>query len=212
MKRLVRLAIRIYPRQWRERYGAEFAALLDQLPGRPGDLLDILWHGLKLRWQPRIIAEFAASAAVAFLLVWGSAQSAGSHAAARLAEAAFTALGVPVLRDGNLLLLASHQLSVGYSSSAAWAFIVLALLAAAHGVLMEMRLASRLFFLLGLVPVTIIACSIRIVITGVLAEANNVGSLVTAFGWVSFLIGAVTMLQLFRHLASAIRSPHRRER
>ena len=31
MNRLTRFAVRLYPKAWRERYGVEFAALLDEL-------------------------------------------------------------------------------------------------------------------------------------------------------------------------------------
>lgn len=41
--------IRLYPRRWRERYGEEFAALLQARPARPRDILDIVRSALEAR-------------------------------------------------------------------------------------------------------------------------------------------------------------------
>ncbi len=38
----MRPLIRLYPRAWRRRYGEEYAALLDELPPRPGIVIDVL--------------------------------------------------------------------------------------------------------------------------------------------------------------------------
>lgn len=42
MRLLIRLLARCYPRAWRRRYGAEFAALLAQLPPTPSSMADTL--------------------------------------------------------------------------------------------------------------------------------------------------------------------------
>lgn len=39
---MVRLLLALYPRAWRERYGAEFEELLEQLDLRPGDLAGVV--------------------------------------------------------------------------------------------------------------------------------------------------------------------------
>jgi hypothetical protein len=49
MKFLVSLAVLIYPREWRKRYGEEFAALLDDSGGGWNVLGDVLFGGLKMR-------------------------------------------------------------------------------------------------------------------------------------------------------------------
>jgi len=38
------LVVRLFPRAWRERYGAEFGALLEAIPMTPAVLLDVLGH------------------------------------------------------------------------------------------------------------------------------------------------------------------------
>jgi ClpX C4-type zinc finger protein len=46
--------VRLYPRAWRRRYGAEFQALLEQQPLGPGEVIDILRGALDahgMAWQ-----------------------------------------------------------------------------------------------------------------------------------------------------------------
>lgn len=42
----------LYPKAWRERYGEEFEALLEQRTGRPSDVLDIILGGVDARLHP----------------------------------------------------------------------------------------------------------------------------------------------------------------
>jgi len=44
---------RLYPRAWRRRYGAEFAALLEQQPLTPGLVLDVVRGALDARMRAR---------------------------------------------------------------------------------------------------------------------------------------------------------------
>src|SRR6185369_17203332 len=48
MKRRLRLAARLYPRNWRDRYGDEFEALLDDVSPSWGDAADILRGAVKV--------------------------------------------------------------------------------------------------------------------------------------------------------------------
>ena len=49
MKRLLRLAARLYPSAWRSRYGDEFAALLDDVDARWRDVLNVLTGALTMQ-------------------------------------------------------------------------------------------------------------------------------------------------------------------
>jgi uncharacterized membrane protein YeaQ/YmgE (transglycosylase-associated protein family) len=50
MKRATRFAARLlYPQQWRQRYGAEFDALIDDTAGSGADFLDVLSGGVAMR-------------------------------------------------------------------------------------------------------------------------------------------------------------------
>jgi hypothetical protein len=48
-----KLLIRLYPRAWRERYGNELLALLEQLPVTPSTVVDVLGGAVGARWQQR---------------------------------------------------------------------------------------------------------------------------------------------------------------
>jgi len=52
--RLARLLVRLYPRAWRERYGAEFAALLESGRGGVGTLANVVWSALGERIFPTV--------------------------------------------------------------------------------------------------------------------------------------------------------------
>jgi hypothetical protein len=41
-KRLARLLVRAYPEWWRDRYGSEYEALLEDVPARPREVADVL--------------------------------------------------------------------------------------------------------------------------------------------------------------------------
>ena len=49
MRTLMRWAARLYPATWRNRYAAEFDALLEDISPSLGDLCDVLGHVLRVR-------------------------------------------------------------------------------------------------------------------------------------------------------------------
>ena len=50
--RLAHLLVCLYPRPWRERYGAEFKALLETGPSGLGDSANVVWSALRERVFP----------------------------------------------------------------------------------------------------------------------------------------------------------------
>jgi hypothetical protein len=50
-ERLRRVLVRLYPRAWRDRYGAEFTALLEDSGGGWRFTLDVLWRGIAMRMR-----------------------------------------------------------------------------------------------------------------------------------------------------------------
>jgi capsular polysaccharide biosynthesis protein len=77
MKRAMKLLARLYPSGWRERYGAEFEALVEDAKPSARDAMDVLWGALKMQlttWTlTRIIVAFSIlgmiiAAAVSFVL------------------------------------------------------------------------------------------------------------------------------------------------
>ena len=73
MKRLLHFLARVYPRSWRERYGTEFAALLDDAQLRWLDIFDLLKGGLAMRLTrfriPATAAIFALAGGMAALRI-----------------------------------------------------------------------------------------------------------------------------------------------
>jgi hypothetical protein len=51
-RRLARMLVKMYPRAWRERYGAEFAAMLEDGPGGLGTALNVIAAALSERVLP----------------------------------------------------------------------------------------------------------------------------------------------------------------
>ena len=67
MKRLLRWAAHLYPARWREHYGEEFDALLEDSTPRVADLLNILGGAMAAQWKTN--AKLAAVSTVAGALI-----------------------------------------------------------------------------------------------------------------------------------------------
>lgn len=62
MRRWIGLLLRLYPAVWRERYGVEFDALLDEAPLRDADFLNVFQEAIKMRittWTAKQILLFS---------------------------------------------------------------------------------------------------------------------------------------------------------
>ena len=64
MRRTIRWAARLYPRNWRERYGEEFDALLEEAGAGPMELMDVLGGAVKMQLGRGNYVKFGAVAAV----------------------------------------------------------------------------------------------------------------------------------------------------
>ena len=49
MKRPIRILLALYPKKWRDRYGTELEALLEDVEPRSRDLADLAWGGIKMQ-------------------------------------------------------------------------------------------------------------------------------------------------------------------
>jgi hypothetical protein len=77
MKRLIRLATRIYPRAWRERYGEEFLALIDDAGIDGHTVMNVVSSAVRMqvvRWR-----EMGTAAALALAGLFLSSWWAGQH-------------------------------------------------------------------------------------------------------------------------------------
>ena len=116
--------------------------------------------------------------------------------ASQVAETVLAAVGIPVLRDGNILELASQKLSVVEACSGIRSLLSLTFLSQVYAYVFDKRVWMRWVLLIVTIPIAILANAGRVTITGVLSEFNT--ELAKGFfheleGWVIFLI-AVALL------------------
>lgn len=117
--------------------------------------------------------------------------------ASRLAELALSWLGVPVLREGNILDLASQRLSVVEACSGIRSLLTLSFLALVYAYFFDRKVWMRAALLVLTVPIAILANAGRVTITGLLSEVNPElaeGVLHTASGWVIFMVALVILI------------------
>src|SRR5450432_1062987 len=123
--------------------------------------------------------------------------------ASRLASSWLELVHVPVLRNGNILVLSSYSLEVVEACSGVRSLMTLVSLAVAYGYLAESRLWVRCTLALLMVPSAIVTNAIRVAIVGMLAHkfgpATADGFLHLFSGWLIFL-SAVVMLLLFHRI------------
>jgi exosortase len=117
--------------------------------------------------------------------------------ASAVAENALSLLGIPVLRDGNVLELANQKLSVVEACSGIRSLLSLTFLSLVYGYFSESRLWVRWSIFLASIPIAVAANSFRVSATGVLSEYNPElaqGFFHTLEGGVSFGFAFVLML------------------
>lgn len=116
--------------------------------------------------------------------------------ASELAERVLSFLGYPVLREGNVLELASQKLQVVEACSGIRSLLALTFLSLVYGHFFTKTLWIRGALLLATVPVAIAANAGRVTFTGILSEIDPeyaTGFFHTASGWVLFLVAFVLL-------------------
>ncbi len=124
--------------------------------------------------------------------------------ASRLATAWLEYVNVPVLRDGNVLVLSNYSLEVIEACSGIRSLMTLLALAVAYGYLMEPRRWVRYVLALLMIPIAIVTNAIRIVGAGILAQRYGSvaaeGFLHEFSGWVIFMSALGLMILCHRVL------------
>jgi exosortase len=124
--------------------------------------------------------------------------------ASRAAAYALPLLGVPVLREGNIIQLPAMALEVAEACSGIRSLMSLATLAIIYGYLMEPRTAIRVILALASVPIAVFANSLRIVGTGLLVQywdPDKAQGFFHAFsGWLIFVVSLILLFLLHRAL------------
>jgi exosortase len=127
--------------------------------------------------------------------------------ASKIAAALLPLIGVPVLREGNVINIPALSLEVAEACSGIRSLFSLVTLAIIYGYLREARAFVRMVLGLASVPIAVVANSFRIVGTGVLAQywdANKAEGFFHNFsGWLIFLVSFVAIVSLHWFLRSA---------
>ncbi len=117
--------------------------------------------------------------------------------ASRFGTATMQACAVPVLREGNVIILANTTLEVAEACSGIRSLISLLTLGIVYGYFMDRRTSVRIAIALATVPIAIVANGLRVAGTGILAslygpEAAE-GFFHTFSGWLVFVFAFVLL-------------------
>jgi len=128
--------------------------------------------------------------------------------ASRLATSWLELAQVPVLRDGNILVLSNYSLEVVEACSGIRSLMTLTALAVAYGYLVSPHRWVRYVLAVLMVPIAIVTNAIRIMGAGILAHrfgpAAAEGFLHEFSGWAIFLIALFLMFGsywILRHIS-----------
>jgi exosortase len=122
--------------------------------------------------------------------------------ASRFGETVITAANIPVLREGNVLILANTSLEVAEACSGIRSLVSLITLAILYGYFTDRRLWVRLAIVASAVPVAIVANGARVAGTGIAAHYIGPDAAQGFFhefsGWVVFIVAFLLLLAIQR--------------
>lgn len=123
-------------------------------------------------------------------------------------------LGVPVLRDGNILELPSQRLEVIEACSGIRSLLSLTFLSLAYAYVFDRRTWMRPVLFFCSIPIAIAANAIRVTLTGIFSEYNPKlaeGLFHTFEGWLLFMIalaGLIATHRIICYAQNALRGSH----
>ncbi|MGC9158362.1 MAG: exosortase A [Terracidiphilus sp.] len=122
--------------------------------------------------------------------------------ASKLASDLLPLFGVPVLREGNVIVLPLMRLEVAEACSGIRSLMSLFTLAIFYGYFMERSIWRRIVLALASIPIAIAANAVRILGTGLCVQYWNPDKAVGFFhefsGWVIFLVSLTCLYILHR--------------
>ena len=132
--------------------------------------------------------------------------------ASAVAEKSLEVLNVPVVRDGNILELASQRLSVAEACSGIRSLLSLSFLSLVYAYFFDRKIWMRWVLLIATIPIAIIANSARVTLTGLFSEID--ASLAQGFfheaeGWVIFVVALVMMVAVHLMINFVYRRVHK---
>ena len=119
--------------------------------------------------------------------------------ASSVAENILGLIGIPVLRDGNVLELASQRLSVVEACSGIRSLLSLSFLSLVYGYLFDKKAWMRWALLAGTIPIAIAANASRVTLTGLISEYRvdmAQGFFHTVEGFVLFIVSLMLLVGL----------------
>ena len=126
--------------------------------------------------------------------------------ASEVAENALTLLGIPVLREGNILEMANHKLSVVEACSGIRSLLSLSFLSLIYAFFFDNKAWMRGALLLATIPIAVGANAFRVTLTGIVSEWKREfaeGFFHSMEGWVVFLVAFVFLIMTHQLLDRA---------
>ncbi|HEY6356729.1 MAG TPA: exosortase/archaeosortase family protein, partial [Vicinamibacterales bacterium] len=124
--------------------------------------------------------------------------------ASRFGETMISAANIPVLREGNVLVMANTSLEVAEACSGIRSLVSLITLALLYGYFTDRRLWVRLAIVASAIPVAIVANGARVAGTGIAAHYIGPDAAQGFFhefsGWVVFIVAFLLLLLIQRLL------------
>jgi exosortase len=122
--------------------------------------------------------------------------------ASKVASTTLPWMGVPVLREGNVIVLPAMALEVAEACSGIRSLMSLMTLAVIYGYLMERKVSLRVLLACAAIPIAVAANSLRIVGTGLLVQywdpEKAQGFFHEFSGWLIFVISLLMLYLLHR--------------
>ncbi len=129
--------------------------------------------------------------------------------ASQVAEKSLSILGIPVLREGNVLELASQRLSVVEACSGIRSLLSLSFLSLIYAYFFDTKVWMRPVLLVMTVPIAVAANSFRVTLTGIVSEYKKefaAGLFHSMEGWVVFLIALIILVTVHKLIDASHRS------
>jgi exosortase len=135
--------------------------------------------------------------------------------AAKLATAALQAVGIPVLREGNVIALPAMPLEVAEACSGIRSLLSLGTLAIIYGYFLETKLWPRLLIALAAIPIAVLANGFRIFGTGVLVQYWDADKALGFFhefsGWLVFIVSMILLFLVHKIVGTTAKLYARRK-
>jgi exosortase len=134
--------------------------------------------------------------------------------ASRFGELALSILGIPVLREGNIIQLANTSLEVVEACSGIRSLISLLTLSIVYGYFADSRISARVILAVATLPIAVLSNGLRVSLTGIAAQfygPQAAEGFIHGFsGWVIFVL-AFLMLFVLQRMIGWIAPPEGRK-